>query len=244
MHQNLLRAVMRVGALTEASVAERVGPWLLIDSGTGMDRFNVGLIASDDAVVPRDALEVARSWYRRPSSGFQLHLRDDADSALIAAALGCGFEEVDREPAMSLSPLPPGEAGPEGFLVREAVTDADVRRYGQVDARQWHEVTLGIARTAASFPDFTLWLGELEGVAVATAMAVHTGDVVGIYNVQVRAEVRGRGLGRAVTLAAIRGGAARGATVASLQSSELGLPVYRRLGFDTRYWYVSLAPKS
>lgn len=244
IHANLLRAVLRVGSVTPQASAERVGPWQLIDSGTGLDRFNHGLLAGEGPADAGGALELARDWFARRSTAFHLDLRDDADSGLIAAALERGFEEVEREPAMSASPLPAREALPNGFVVRQAVGDDDVRLYGQVDARAWPEITLGIARTAAAFPDFTLWLGELEGVAVATAMAVHTGDVVGIYNVQVREEVRGRGLGRAITLAAIEAGRTRGATVASLQSSELGLPVYRRLGFETHYWYVSLAPKS
>jgi GNAT superfamily N-acetyltransferase len=243
MHENLLRASMRVGALTAAAAGERVGPWHLIDSGTGLDRFNHGMVAASPA-DPESALALVRDWFAQRSTAFHIDLRGDADADLIAAALASGFEEFGREPAMSLSPLPALEPLPEGFAVRQAVTDGDVLRYGTVDARAWHEITLGISRTAASFPDFTLWLGEMDGVPVATAMAVHTGDVVGIYNVQVREEARGRGLGRAMTLAAIEAGRARGATVASLQSSELGLPVYRRLGFETRYWYLALAPKS
>lgn len=46
------------------------------------------------------------------------------------------------------------------------------------------------------------------------------------------ADARGRGFGRAVTLAAMHAGAEAGAAVAVLQSTEMGHGVYRRLGFE------------
>jgi len=76
------------------------------------------------------------------------------------------------------------------------------------------------------------FLATLGGRPVATALAsVHAG-VVGIYSVATVPEARGRGLGRAVTLAAMDEGASRGATVAVLEASEMGRPVYERLGFE------------
>ena len=47
-----------------------------------------------------------------------------------------------------------------------------------------------------------------------------------------RCEARGRGIGAAVTRAAMRYARDAGATQAALQSSELGFGVYRALGFD------------
>ena len=58
-----------------------------------------------------------------------------------------------------------------------------------------------------------------------------TGDLVGIYSVATVPDARGGGLGRAVTLAAMRDGATAGARHAILESSSMGLPVYSRLGF-------------
>ena len=45
------------------------------------------------------------------------------------------------------------------------------------------------------------------------------------------ADVRGRGIGRETTLAALRDAAARGYRVAILGSSPMGFPVYSRIGF-------------
>jgi ribosomal protein S18 acetylase RimI-like enzyme len=76
------------------------------------------------------------------------------------------------------------------------------------------------------------FLVRIDGRAVATALAVFVGDGVVISNVATLPEARNRGFGRAVTLAAMHAGAEMGARIAVLQSSEMGLNVYRRLGFE------------
>ncbi|MGZ8515517.1 MAG: GNAT family N-acetyltransferase, partial [Candidatus Limnocylindrales bacterium] len=53
-------------------------------------------------------------------------------------------------------------------------------------------------------------------------------------------DARGRGLGRAITLAAMRHGAGAGAAIAVLQSSEVGYRLYRGLGFEDFGRYRSL----
>jgi GNAT superfamily N-acetyltransferase len=83
-----------------------------------------------------------------------------------------------------------------------------------------------------------MFLGSIDGQDVATSMAVVTGGLVGVYNVQVRPDFRSRGLGRAMTQAALAAGSRHGCTAATLQSTEMGLPVYERMGFTTQYKIV------
>lgn len=75
------------------------------------------------------------------------------------------------------------------------------------------------------------FLARLDGRAAGTALGVRAGEVLGIFNVATVPDARGRGVGRAVTLAALRDGAAAGCTMAVLQSSAMGHSVYERLGF-------------
>ncbi len=240
MHANFLRALLRLGSLTERSAAVRKGPWLLVDAGVEMDEFNLAVPAEriDDA-----ALEFAEAiaWHASRGRLCRLMLREETDAALVADARRRGFGVSSREPSMLLDELPPVADCPAGLLIREARTIEDVDAYGRVDAPAWHEVTLGIARTAGSFPDFVLLLGELDGVAVTTSMAVVTGDLVGVYNVQVQPEFRRRGLGRAMTAAALEAGRRRGAGKASLQATAMGEPLYLAMGFRSVYHYVELA---
>ena len=72
---------------------------------------------------------------------------------------------------------------------------------------------------------------SIDGVAVAAAALFVGAGVAGIYNVCTVPEARGRGIAGAVTAAALDEGAARGCRLAVLGSSEMGYPVYRRLGF-------------
>lgn len=71
------------------------------------------------------------------------------------------------------------------------------------------------------------------GTPVAMAMVLVTGDVAGIFNVGVPPSRRGAGLGTAATWEAIRVGRAHGARVAVLEATDMGEPVYHRMGFET-----------
>lgn len=76
------------------------------------------------------------------------------------------------------------------------------------------------------------FLGILHGEPVATVSLVTAGGAAGIYNVTTVEAARGRGIGAAMTVAAARHGAERGFTIATLQASTMGRPVYERLGFE------------
>jgi GNAT superfamily N-acetyltransferase len=69
---------------------------------------------------------------------------------------------------------------------------------------------------------------------VATGSLVPAAGVGGIYNIATRADRRGRGIGRAITYALMCETAALGYPTAILWSTNAGLPVYRRLGFEER----------
>ena len=58
-----------------------------------------------------------------------------------------------------------------------------------------------------------------------------------------RSTARGRGLGAAVTWAAVHEGLRRGARFASLQAWPMGEPVYRRIGFAAVSHYGVFLPR-
>jgi ribosomal protein S18 acetylase RimI-like enzyme len=81
------------------------------------------------------------------------------------------------------------------------------------------------------------FLGRLDGRPVATSRLSSAAGVAGLYSVVTLAEARGRGIGRAMTLAALYAGRDAGLTIATLQSSDMGLAIYRRLGFREVFRY-------
>lgn len=76
------------------------------------------------------------------------------------------------------------------------------------------------------------YVGFVDDKPVSTTTVLHAGELAGIYNVATLPHARGRGIGRAVTLAAMKEGHDRGAARAVLQSSEMGFGVYRAIGFQ------------
>lgn len=80
-------------------------------------------------------------------------------------------------------------------------------------------------------PTVRFFLGTLNDQPVSTSMLFLGGGIAGIYCVTTVPAARQRGIGTALTLAAMREGLADGYHIAGLQSSEMGLPIYQRLGF-------------
>lgn len=78
---------------------------------------------------------------------------------------------------------------------------------------------------------WTHYVAFLDDQPVATTSLLVDGTLAGLYNIATLAHARGRGIGAAVTRAAMRYAREHGATQAALQSSEMGYSVYRGLGF-------------
>ncbi|MCC6381856.1 MAG: GNAT family N-acetyltransferase [Dehalococcoidia bacterium] len=240
IHENLVHGLGRVGSLSPRTVAERSGPWLLMDAGPDYPQFNVGLVVGPPGEA-KDAIAEALAWYDRHRVPFHLLLRAGADAPLIAAACERGLAEAGREPSMLLTHLPQARPTPPGLVVRAAVNAGDVALYASVDGPAWREIALGLARSANEQRGFTMLLGLHGGAPVATALALVTGELVGVYNVNVHPEFRRLGFGGALTRAAIAVGEAAGCRVATLQSTPMGYSLYKAMGFATVEEYVSVA---
>jgi GNAT superfamily N-acetyltransferase len=91
--------------------------------------------------------------------------------------------------------------------------------------------------------DTAIFIGRLDGRAAATSIAVRTGEVSGVYAVGTVEDARRRGLGTAVTWACIDAARAWGSDAVVLQASEMGLPLYRAMGFETVVQYARFGPR-
>ena len=123
------------------------------------------------------------------------------------------------------------------------------------DTRSWTEtMTQGFAPGARNIfrsmlnsaslrsSGFVACTGWVSGSAVATSGLYVSGSVGGIFGVSTIQRARGRGYGAAMTWAAIREGLSRGCDLFSLQASNMGFPLYHRMGFrrifDIEEWVV------
>jgi ribosomal protein S18 acetylase RimI-like enzyme len=248
IHQNMLWADRRVAHLGARGTAENAGSWLLIDPGIDFPLFNMAVAAGRRSDIPGGAaIEFATAWFRgRGLNRYRLVLREHADAALLDAAAGLGMVEASRPmPSMALHPLEAAASvAPTDLKIAVVADETGLKLYTKQFSGAdpaWTDVLKRIGKVAMKLHGFTLLLGTVDGKPVATSMAVVTGDTVGIYNVGVDPKFRRRGFGEAISRAAIQVGVESGCSRAGLQASEMGFPLYRRMGFRTVETYISMS---
>lgn len=242
IHENYVASLERVANLGRAAAREHIGPWLLRDAGVGIDVLTgAEIVGTGDAVRTLGDVE---AWFERRGLRPRLMLRSDADAAVIAAARQRGYTEAGGMPVLVL-PLdpPPQWPAPVELSVKPVQNETTLARYGVATRGEgvWADVLPAIARRALTLPGFQLFVGSVTGIPVATAMAVVTGPLVCPYNVSVAPEYRRRGYGRAMTAATVRAGIEAGCTIAALESSAMGLPLYESMGYRHLFRYVELS---
>ena len=120
--------------------------------------------------------------------------------------------------------------------------EEDLARYAEVIA-QTFEMDGPLARRLLPMrlmehPRWRSYLGyDADGRAVACSALLVTGDIAGVHFVGTLPEHRRRGYGEAMTRHAVQEGAGAGCTLAVLQASEMGRPVYQRMGFQATVGY-------
>jgi len=150
------------------------------------------------------------------------------------------FVPIGRTPGMAADLWAMEERLPPTGLVIEQVSNRE-------QLKQWlHPVTasfeLSQAVASAFFelfagrgfgPDvpWQLFVGLVEGQPVAASRLFCAAGVAGVYHVATVPAARRRGLGSALTLAAVRSARELGYHVGVLVSSSEGFGAYRRLGF-------------
>lgn len=147
------------------------------------------------------------------------------------------FNEGGTAMAADLTALPAEVPHPAGLTIQPVQDEGALRSWVQVMRRGFglpdrgeerlHELfaTLGWTGPLQSY------LASLNGRPVGTAQVFLGAGVAGVYQVTCLPDVRGQGIGAAITLAPLREARHNGYCISILQASHLGYPVYRRLGF-------------
>jgi len=174
-----------------------------------------------------------------------VQLQPGADPAVDAEVAALGFTTREPMPGMTVTPAELRDQRQGGLEIVRAVTPADLDEAALTGERGF-EAPSGSMRPvypdrALEVDDISFYIGRAGGVPVTTAISCRTGREVAVFSVATPAEHRRRGYGGTMTVHAIREGFRRGADLGWLQTSELGDPVYRRLGFRHTTSHVLLS---
>jgi GNAT superfamily N-acetyltransferase len=146
-----------------------------------------------------------------------------------------GFESLGRPPLMVRLPGHSLPAAPPELRIVEVADAMALADFEQVSIDGYPIDELRPARPGSMYDSrilggpFRLWVGYVDDRPVSSAYAFSDGAVNGINLVSTLPAYRGRGYGGALTAQAI---ASAPTVPAVLQASELGYPVYTRLGFQ------------
>jgi GNAT superfamily N-acetyltransferase len=173
-------------------------------------------------------------WHVTPSCG---------PSDLSRRLADHGFE-AESDPGMAMSTEAAFPDPPPELVVKEVTDDQAI-----LDWVNTFDVSFGREPRGSAHPWLTPWthlalgagspcrlfIGQVDGTPTAVSLAFVDGGTVGLYGVGTVPQQRGKGYGAALTVAGMLWGRTHGARTAVLEASELGRPVYERLGFRTAF---------
>ncbi len=139
-------------------------------------------------------------------------------------------ELVGHPPFMVRAAAPASVPEPDGLRIVPVTTAAELEVF-EATLRDAYPAGDGGTLFRAPILDvdgISLWIAELDGEPVATALAHHAGRVNGVEMIACHPSARGRRVGEAVTW---RPTLASPDRPAALIASDLGRPVYERMGF-------------
>jgi hypothetical protein len=263
-HENMVEADVLAASQVPDARVERTGGVALILTGLPLRVFNQVIVedegASADAIAAAaDAIAAAVAVARERGDRFVVNLRAGTDDRHLGLMDSLGlvpFPDNPWMPGMALHPLPPpGTALPiAGHEIRRVEDAEGIADHVSAAAdgfgmpREWLRSI--ISEDLIEAPGLAVYVGYTNGQPVSAGLGIRTGRTIGVYNIATIESARRLGHGAAVTMRIVDDGAAAGCDVAILQASDMGQPIYERLGFRTVVRYMgyvdpaSLEPSS
>jgi GNAT superfamily N-acetyltransferase len=235
-HRNVFEAFRRIArSRPRGRIEEEWGAVRVANPGAGLGINQVFLTE-----VPADpSIEVAKSARFMESAGVQrwtLTALPHVAKSLGTVPESRGLTERHTIPGMILPSIP----------VRPPTPPPDLRIRRATTAALWEQmVRVGLEGLTGTVPDDPLsrfpfqlsatargFVGFAGGVPVATSLQMSYRGISGIYLVATLPPYRGRGFGAAMTWRAVVDGRKDGCRVSCLQASDMGYPVYSKMGFQ------------
>jgi hypothetical protein len=208
-------------------------------TGLPFDWFNQILVEHDDAAPSGIAAAVDQA--RANTGAFVVRLREGVDDQFTPTLTRAGLvaaAEATSTPGMVAFPIDFDAIAPRHAPVLDIrpVSDAagidDHRKVVTQGFGSDPSVAVGTAcLELLDRQGCVMYVGYADGAPVASGLGWRTGRTIGVYSIATIPSARRRGHGEAMTSRVVMDGVASGCDVAALQASELGRPIYERLGF-------------
>jgi hypothetical protein len=205
--------------------------------------FDNGAFVLAARVEPREAVERATRFFDGLRPGYCIWSAEHHDPGVARAAEAAGLVSMgEGPPQMVLDHGLPDAVAREGVQLRPVVDDETRRDYLAVLADSFTTTQGTPAEVlegnfghvdALHGPNVRAVVASLDGEPAAGAFVLVSHGVAGVQYVGTVERARGRGLGELVTRWVSNAGFDLGARIAALQASEMGEPVYRRMGYQT-----------
>lgn len=229
-YREMFRTMAR---LSPVGVVEEDAGLLCVYTGPQLPLCNAAIVKRAP-VGPTALIARARAFFARFNQAGALLTNGPLTEAMAAAAGAAGLAP-HHSPGMLLSPLTGAQPGVPGLEIRVADSPATLRTYNDTMTGgfggAWAEGDILDGRALLDEPGLTHYFGLLNGEPVATAMRFASHRIAGVFNVSTLPDFRGRGIGEAITWRAALDGTLEGCIASALQASDMGEPVYRRMGY-------------
>jgi ribosomal protein S18 acetylase RimI-like enzyme len=214
--------------------ARDIGDVLVSRTGAPQQWWNIAFVTKPLA-DPERSLREASACFDEHRQPFIVRIRQGVDAASERAAEALGMRYTDSIPGLVVSPIPDGATAGLDLEIR-TVADAQaledcVRVNAEAFGMPLEDVRYLLPMTMIKHPRWHSYVGYVDGQPATTSALLITDGIAGVYFVATPEAFRKRGFGEAITSHAVREGAAAGCRVATLQASQMGRPVYERMGF-------------
>ena len=156
--------------------------------------------------------------------------------ALERVLLERGYVHRSAQTAMVLDLEAHGPQGVPDAQVRRIDTPEDIDAWTDVCSRSFgYAIDGAVVRRLVDDPAVALYLIDHENSPAATALTLQTGNTIGVHQVGVPKEFRGKGLARKLMDHVMYACVESGSRYATLQASAAGAGIYRELGFVEQF---------
>ena len=213
---------------------ERVDGLLVALTGIADQQLNVCVVERQPE-DPAAALTTARTLFSDHGYRIGVDLQRGRHPSVERATAGLGMVVGVSRPALTArvdAIAPPSP--PAGVEISELSAEDNLEELWWIQATSFgmhpEVVRAYLASETLRAPGIACFQAKLDGRPVSSSLAVEVDGSVGVFGVATLPEVRGRGIGTAITAAAVERARDR-VDLAWLQASRDGRRVYEQMGF-------------